>query len=614
VAPAHVVDPVVRGAHGAPIDIVAATSDGAAAVSQDAEGNTRLWPTLDGTAEPIVVHAAAAEELGIVRGPDGFLIASLDTSGDLELVRIAPSGTTRSRKPIGDVPVHQIQTTSRYVLALRDDQTIAAIDAVGHEHGRLAMPAGSRAVAIVTRNDHALAIVQHVNSTFFARPFDPETLTWGDAHPPFVATTMRFALSPDGTSLAVGSGGAVNVVTLASGKSVSGCIGTGVAPGMVPLGFIDDRTLACMSDGEVHWFTIGRPDAIFSHVEPQPELASYGGAVQITGDGLMIGIAAVKKKMLYLGYGLNDPSSMRTSSLGLTISRNSKPLLLDHMLHTQREIAIDTTVFGDALPLDEQYLLRTQPGAGALKVVLFDSKTSTTAVVAETSDYRLHFEAATNLLAVHNNDRSSLIPYDPGTHRFGDAIPLAGSSHRIYLTDPARADGVIAVSEQILGGLASTVKITEFNRTRRGVEVTRSYVVSGDVVATDRAARVYVASGDQLHVYVAGNLGAPISVSTFTIAGTPIVAPNDDATQVLVIGSSHVMLADVDGHVRWSVPQQAIDVGWIANEPFARFNSGLAKLDPRDGHLLERACGWQFGLHPQLTESAGYSQSVCDAE
>jgi hypothetical protein len=626
-APSHVVDPVVRGAHGAPIDIVAATSDGAAAVSQDAEGNTRLWPTFDGSAEPIVVHAAAAEELGLVRGADGFLIASLDASGDLELVRIAPAGTTRSRKPIGDVPVYQIATTSHYVLALRDDQTIAAIDASGREHGRLAMPAGSRAVAIVTRNDHALAIVQHANTTFFARPFDPETLTWGDAHQPFVATTMRFALSPDGTLLAVNSGGVINIVTLATGKSEHGCVGTATTSGtsrdlpignaseaFVPLGFIDDQTIACMSFGAIHWFTIGKPDAIFSHVEPQPELVSYGGSVQITGDGLMLGIAAIRKKMMYLGYGLSDPSTMRTSALGLTIARNSKPVLLDKTLHTQREIAIDTTVFGDALPLDEEYLLRTQPSAGALKVVLFDSKTSTTTVIAETSDYQIHFEAATNLLAIHNNDRSSLIPYDPDTHRFGDAIPMAGLSHRIFLTDPARADGVVAVSVQVLGGLASTVRITEFNRTRRGVEVTRSYVVSGDIVATDRAARVYVASGDKLHVYIAGNLDAPISVSTFDVAGTPTVAPNDEATQVLVIGSSHVMLADVDGHVRWSVPQHAIDVGWIANEPFARFNSGLAKLDRRDGHLLERACGWQFGLHPSQTESTGYAQSVCDAE
>ena len=613
VAPSHVVDPVVRGAHGAPIDIVAATADGAAAVSQDANGNTRLWPTLDGTAEPIVVHATAAEELALVRGADGFLIASLDASGDLELVRIAPAGTTRSRKPIGDVPVHQIATTTHYVLALRDDQTVAAIDATGHEHGRLAMPAGSRAVAIVTRNDHALVIVQHAAAGFLARPFDPETLTWGDAHLPFAATSMRFALSPDGTLLAVSSGAMVNIVTLATGKIQPACALLD-ASSNVPLGFIDDRTIACLSLGVIHWFTIGKTEETYSHAEPQPELAAYGGSVQITGDGLMLGIAAVQKKVMYLGYGLSDPSSMRTSPLGLTIARNSKPVLLDKTLHMQREIAIDTTVFGDALPLDEQHLLRTQPGAGPIKVVLLDIQKATTAVIAETSDYQLHFEAATNLLAIHDNDRSSLIPYDPKTHRFGQAVPMAGLSHRIYLTDPARADGVVAVSVQILGGLASTVRITEFTRTPQGVELSRGYVVSGDVVAIDRAARAYVASGDKLHVYVAGNFDAPISVCSFDVAGTPIVAPNPDATHVLVIGSSRIMLADLDGHVRWSVAQQAVDVGWIGNEPFARFNSGLAKLDPSDGHLLERACGWQFGLHPSPTESTGYAQSVCDAE
>ena len=41
--------PAIRGAHGAQIDIVAVTADGSSAVSQDAEGNTRLWPSLDGS-------------------------------------------------------------------------------------------------------------------------------------------------------------------------------------------------------------------------------------------------------------------------------------------------------------------------------------------------------------------------------------------------------------------------------------------------------------------------------------------------------------------------------------------------------------------------------------
>ncbi len=66
--------------------------------SRDAERNTPLWPTADG-AEPIAVQCS---------------IASPDTTGGLELVRIGRAGTARSRRG----PIHQkIATTSNYVVA-----------------------------------------------------------------------------------------------------------------------------------------------------------------------------------------------------------------------------------------------------------------------------------------------------------------------------------------------------------------------------------------------------------------------------------------------------------------------------------------------------------------
>ena len=62
--------PPQRAAHGAHIEITALTDDGRRGVTQDALGGTRLWPTLDGSLEPIVVHAAPARELAI--GRDGM--------------------------------------------------------------------------------------------------------------------------------------------------------------------------------------------------------------------------------------------------------------------------------------------------------------------------------------------------------------------------------------------------------------------------------------------------------------------------------------------------------------------------------------------------------------
>jgi len=58
----------------------------------------------------------------------------------------------------------------------------------------------------------------------------------------------------------------------------------------------------------------------------------------------------------------------------------------------------------------------------------------------------------------------------------------------------------------------------------------------------------------------------------------------------------------------------SIDVSWVKDEPIARFASGLARLDRRDGRLIERACGWEFGLTPRKPENPGDSDTVCDAE
>src|SRR5260221_4724678 len=54
---------VIHAGHSAMIEIVAVTDDGRVAASQDAMGGTRLWPALDGSAEPIVVHMTAGRQL-----------------------------------------------------------------------------------------------------------------------------------------------------------------------------------------------------------------------------------------------------------------------------------------------------------------------------------------------------------------------------------------------------------------------------------------------------------------------------------------------------------------------------------------------------------------------
>jgi len=67
--------------HDAGLDLVAVTDDGTAVVTQDAVGGTRLWPTLDGSREPIVVHVPMARELGVMHDGTELAIAALDAVG-----------------------------------------------------------------------------------------------------------------------------------------------------------------------------------------------------------------------------------------------------------------------------------------------------------------------------------------------------------------------------------------------------------------------------------------------------------------------------------------------------------------------------------------------------
>jgi hypothetical protein len=625
IVPQHVIDPVVRGAHGSSIDIVAVTADGTAAVTQDAEGNTRLWPTLEGKNEPIVAQVKSAEELALVRGLDGFLIASLDATGDLELVRIAPAGMRMSRKSTSDVPVLQIAVVSNFLLALQADERIAVIDGRGNLHGHIDLPAGSRADAIVARGDHAVAIVTRDRNTY-ATAFDPDTLTWGATSKPIEKTTSRYALSPDGTKLAI-AWGTVDVVTLATGAVEFGCgeprrqepkdleaVRRG-STGQVPLAFVDDDTLACFAAPDVRWFRIGKMEATFVHAEDNPELAAYGGTIQVTGEGFDLGISAPRVPMAYLGYELTSPDRLFTGPLGVMLARNAAPVVLDATLHVKNQLS-DTSKFIDIEPIDARFLLRTQrreDGVG-LEVMFVDESSLWAKSVAITTDDHLHFDPDTNLLAVHNNDRSSLLQYDPVVHTFGKPIAIPGTSDKIYLTDPARADGVVAVSAQVIGGPTNEVDLTEIVLHGGVAEAKDKFLVYGDIVAIDRAGRAYIADDKQLGVFIPGKFEIATTLATLPIAGHPIVVPNRDASRILVLDNGQVTMRDADGSERWTRELGAVDVGWNNGEPFAKFSSSLATLDPKDGRILDRACGWQFGLTASPPVHGGYAKSVCDAE
>lgn len=603
------IEPVRHGSHGSVIDIIAATANGTAAVTQDATGNTRLWPALDGTVEPIVVRASAASELALVHD-ENFMIGSLDEAGDLELVIVTADGVERARKQVlRDGSVISIAAVSRWLLALRNDQTIEVIGVTG-DRGRIALPSGDRGVALAARNDHVVVIAS-TGTGAHAIPIEPAALTLGSASPAFTIEGRSFALSPDGKKLGVmGRADLVYAIDLAVGGEGQRTCQEDVNPSdgffpsrvaqQVPIGFIDDTTISCLTFGMVKWFSLAKSGApVYSYAAAHPELIAYGGDVQLSGHGVAMGIAHRQGSMQYLGYRVPEAVLLRASPRGVVVEKpGAAPLVLDRALTATTRIGIDPRDYEDAVSIDERYALRTVARTDGHEIILADTQTGEEHQVATSDDYHLKFEPATNLLAVQP-DR--IAHYDPDSHAFDRSFTKLPASGDIYLVDPALAHAVIAVVVAPSGGHYHVVEVG------RDLAVQTSYEVDGHVVHVDRAGRVYVATGSSVQVYAANKRVAELPTTAVTVATDP------EATHAVVIGGDRITM--FDGAVRrWSVPAQtAISAVWD-HGPVIRYASGLARLDLRTGRVRERGCGWVFELRVSPPELTGATESVCDAE
>jgi hypothetical protein len=236
----------------------------------------------------------------------------------------------------------------------------------------------------------------------------------------------------------------------------------------------------------------------------------------------------------------------------------------------------------------------------------------TTPLPLANTAYELHYEPATHLLAIVDKQHASLVALDPKTLQLGTRSRLAGTAEVVFLTDPELAKGLVAIGGRSGGG---RVTIEEFAADDLGSDMKprNSYEVFGDLLAVDRAGRVYVADGDTLQIYTGGEWHKANRVAKITGLGHVVVRPNSDATEMLVIGDNRLQMFDLAGTQRWIVAApSAIDGMWIDGEPYVRFSVGVSKIDAQTGTLLDRVCGWGFGLSPLPIQGRGESRSVCD--
>jgi hypothetical protein len=642
--------------HGSTIVALAVTDDGGAVVSADRHGGIRIWTLLDGTREPIVIAGTAPHALGIARDEDGYVIADHDSADGVELIRVAANGAVRGRVMLaGEARIEQIEMTgmAARALVLRADQTIELVDASGARLSRLVPEPGTHIESLLVRGGRALALGLE-GKALHARWIELEhhTARWGETTPALAVDPHgMIALSPDHQTI-VGIRPKDHkpiLVDLASGKPGKivcgsaesepatessldeGLLGKGsgeLSP--QPLGFYDATTIACAVSFQLAWWstsgtqiTMDRPTTVSTFAAP----FAFADHRAIGGTGHQLGLFAPEGSH-YLGYGFREVTQVRIAPAGLMIGTgDQQPLLLDGQLHERARfmLPMQTVLWTDLLPIDDRYVLTiaTRPrsedaqGTGtSYQVAVYDAVKH---VVHQLLPYRAHeselaYEPTTRLLVSSDGGATLLLRFDPSTHSFGERIEISTKLmiKKVYLVDPALANGVVALAVQDDDGGLTVQEVFGEDLRAGAVTPRRTYELSGELRAVDRAGRLYVhgvMDKDDIAVYTAGTFS-----SRLPDVATRSLRPSTDGTRVAAFGDARITLLTIDGRRLWETAAWgSTDVGWTSSgELFARFQGALAKIDPTAGTLTDRQCGWAFGLAETPFDTQSNTPLVCD--
>ena len=589
--PAMPISPVraaQAAATGHTIQVVAVTAAGDAVATADFNHAIRLWPSLEGTREPVVVTGpSTVDTLAIARDADTYAIAVLDTAGTIHLERLgrdlAQTAETSVESPL---PYAQVEGTRTGFIALRTDDVVELIAIDGTR--RTVAPPPVRITRLVVRGDAVLALTDGV-----ARPLVDGA--WGDATGKLELATTNLALSPDGKRLAGSAGPNLPLVEITLATGARHPVET---TNTVVVGYFDDTTLATTSGGNISFHTPIPRNSGFDAVMPSGELATAVGDHRIVS-GVQTQLALPEPgRTQWLGYDLTDPTPLHTTASGL-IARTDRPTIVDDGL-TIRPL-FDKPHEGDWLDftmLDGRYVvaLVREWGEDTERrwCELWDLATHKVVqkVDADARLDTLAWEPSTQLFAALSVHGATLYHYAAG--KLTRTATLQGSPERMFLLDPTVAHGSVAVLLE--NGVLTAVDAD--GRPHGAVPF------HGRLLTVDRSGRAIATQGPELS----------IGGQSFVGLGQATVRVSPDLQHVAAFTNRGITMIDADGTQRWSIVAWGVrDLGWTPDGRLISSQGGLVQLDVATGQVLGLRCGWTFGLAATVHTGATVGLSACDS-
>lgn len=599
--------PATTAVHSLAIAILAATEDGSVAVTADAAGAVRVWPALDGTREPVVVAAHPPLALAVVRTGGEIAIAGLDAAGRLEIVRTTAAGAPVGRAVVDSPrPYRTIRALPAAILAVRDDQQIDRIDAQGAIVGSLVPKPGYRVGAIAARRGKAIAILASPEGVHGCWLELAGGLAWGGDTPRLPIDPALAELSPDLRHLMA------IYAPLDTAATIDLVTGRAYAipweredfkEPMRPLGFPAANLLAMTStfgNGVMWW----RDRTTLRGFVTEDERSATGPSVAVDGRVITAWhemlVLHTPARTQYLGYRMVHLEQIRGTRDGWIVVGSSPAhvLALDARFHERRrfDMPLDTS---SLYLVDDHHAIAAieVDGRRARDLYAIDLAHPEARQLAwQTTATVVGYERSTHLLAVNDANEIQFARVDPKTGVIGApvryGIPGPEYQHQVYLLDPARSRGNVALvlDADYRNG---TITVVEIRAVTDEVKVARSYDV--DTRGRDAAPEILRDHG-------------------LTVYGKPSSGRSPDGKWTASASGARITLRDATGKVKWVVAAHgATDVAWRPDGELAALGSGIAAIDVETGAFGARQCGWSFGVADEPVFDHAFGAALCDA-
>ncbi|MCW5803790.1 MAG: hypothetical protein KIT31_15530 [Deltaproteobacteria bacterium] len=592
--------PAKLAPHGSVIEKVRIASGGGAALTVDGTGAMRLWPSLDGEIEPVIVRGSGTGDVAIARDGDAIVVGALDASGGILLRTHGRDGRLLGTASLAPDPGYvELVATATRLVTLGRDNVIAWLRRDGGIAATLAPSAGERIDALVARGAALAALIRREdNSALLLRRI--EGTSWGDAYK-LPAAIDPMAISPSGTRIAGFLGdGSTAMFELAGGEGRAVAkrypVHADLATGGTSVAFLDEDRVYWMPGARLESWEGKESSRIELGVDP-----AAGDGILVAGNGASL-VTHRDGRTRYLGYAmLAEHAPLAAAGAHLVFMSGQRMHALDAALRPLGATQLVKEHGAELRPLDEHriWFRGTAPtatgGAWTQYAELADMRTGERArpvAVAPAGHARVFVEPATRTIGISDAGTLRRFRVAP-TGVVTTPLPALPVSERgtPQLLDPAVAGGLAVIAFAPTGTGWTVSAFTDDDPQPRWTAT----IAEGWPIGADRTGTLYVVDrpAGRVRAYRDGAFVRDLSIPLAPIPEHSVV----DASGAIGLsdGMQIVLLDGVAGAVRWKRRHDHVHRLLFAGARLiVSAAGGVVALDATTGEPRGAWCGVEF--------------------